>query len=222
MKTSFLVKLAGFILIIGLVLFLNDRFLNIEPERLQIFLLSFGVLAPFIFILIYMIRPFFLFPSSILAVAGGLSFGPIIGPVATYIGSLSGAILSFIVIRKLGKRFIKKSFGDRYEVIQTRIEENGFSYILALRIVPVINFDLVSYLSALSRVNMKTYIGATMIGILPGTLAFNLLGASIADLSWQMIVLTISMFVVSFFIPVAVRKALKNRNIDLPDKEALK
>ncbi|SDN34439.1 TVP38/TMEM64 family protein [Alkalicoccus daliensis] len=208
---------AGLILFILIALYyINTTYLNLEAEELQNFLLSFGILAPVIFILLFSIRPFLLFPSSVLAIAGGLAFGPFIGPLVTYIGSLAGGILSFLFIRKVRKKKTEGE-GTKRELIKKRIEENGLFYIVSLRIIPVINFDLVSYLAALSTVRFKTYAAATMIGIIPGTIAFNLLGASLADLSPGLIAVTALMFAIALSIPVYVRHLLRKRNLDIED-----
>lgn len=208
---------AGLItLILAVLYYANTTYLNLEAEEVQTFLLSFGILGPVIFILLFCIRPFLLFPSSVLAVAGGLAFGPFIGPLVTYIGSLSGGILSFLFIRKV-RRKNTASEGAKRDLIKKRIDENGLFYIVSLRIIPVINFDLVSYLAALSTVRFKTYAGATMIGIIPGTIAFNLLGASMAELSAGLIAVTILMFAIALSIPVYVRYLLRKRNLDIDE-----
>lgn len=222
MPTRLLIKTAAFALILGLLIYINRIHLNLHPEQIQTAVLSFGFLAPVIFILIFAVRPFVLFPASILAIAGGLSFGPLIGPAVTYAGSLTGACLSFLLARKLGRNISQKDWHGKAQVLQKRIDENGFFYIVALRIIPVINFDFVSYLSALSRIPFSKYAVATMIGIIPGTLAFNFLGASLADLSAAMIATTVLMFAVALSVPILIRKLMKKKNIDidlLPDEK---
>ncbi|UCZ55117.1 TVP38/TMEM64 family protein [Bacillus shivajii] len=222
MPTKLLIKIGLFSLIILFLFWLNHSFLNLHPEQIQKTVLSFGIWAPLIFILMFAIRPFVLFPASILAIAGGLSFGPLIGPIVTYIGSLSGAALSFMFVRKLGHSFTQKEWQGKGKHLQKRIEENGFFYVLALRIIPVINFDFVSYLSGLSRIEFRKYIGATMLGIIPGTLAFNFLGATFVEMNFTMVFITSLLFVIAFSVPIIIRKRLEKKNIRvdlLPDEE---
>lgn len=222
MPWKLLMKLMLFALIAGLFYVFFEHFSTMGPEQIQTFMLSFGIIAPLVFILLFALRPFVLFPASIMAMAGGLSFGPIIGPAVTYIGSLAGAALSFFVMRKVGHKIRAKKWSGRGEIIQQNIEKNGFFYITALRIIPVINFDFLSYLSALSRIKFHIYFRATMVGIIPGTLAFNFLGASIVDLSPTMISMTAATFLIAFTIPVLIRKKMKQKNMDidlLPDEQ---
>ncbi|UTR14843.1 TVP38/TMEM64 family protein [Salipaludibacillus sp. LMS25] len=221
MPTKLLLKIVAVLTLIGILIYFNNTHLKLHPDQIQRTVLSFGIWAPIMFIIIFSLRPFVLFPSSVLAIAGGLSFGPVLGPLVTYVGSLSGAIVSFLVVRKLGGRLNQKEWQGRGKSLQKNIESNGFYYVMALRIIPVINFDFVSYLSALSRISFYKYVGATMLGIIPGTLAFNLLGASFVDLSLHMILLTTFMFIVALAIPIIIRKVMKKKNIDidlLPDE----
>ncbi|MGJ9385676.1 TVP38/TMEM64 family protein [Salipaludibacillus sp. CF4.18] len=222
MPFKLIIKILVFLILIGSLLYFNFAYIDINPDHIQVLMQSFGIWAPLVFIGIFTIRPFVLFPASILAIAGGLSFGPFIGPLVTYIGSLSGAAVSFLVFRKLGANLRKKDWNGKGNNLQLKIEENGFFYIMALRIIPVINFDFVSYLSALSRIQFRKYFGATMVGIIPGTLAFNFLGASFVDLNLTMILITSGLFIVAFSIPVIIRRIMKKKNIDidlLPDEK---
>ncbi|WP_280770912.1 TVP38/TMEM64 family protein [Salipaludibacillus daqingensis] len=214
MTKKLLIKVIAFTIVIGSLIYINHAYINVDPEQIQKAILSFGIWAPLIFIGIYSFRPFVLFPASILAIAGGLSFGPFIGPLVTYIGSLSGAFLSFLVIRYLGNNFRENTWQGKGEELQKKIEENGFFYVVALRIIPVINFDFVSYLSALSRIPLQKYMTATMVGIIPGTLAFNFLGASFVDLNTRMVVITLVTFLVVFSIHFISRNVMKKKNMD--------
>ncbi|PYZ98309.1 TVP38/TMEM64 family protein [Alteribacter lacisalsi] len=218
MWMKLMIRISVLLLIIYAVYTLNQTIFQIDPERIRNWILSFGLLAPLFYLLIFALRPLTLFPASILAVAGGLSFGPLFGPVLTYAGSLMGAVISFWIARKLGKHLISRKWQVKAEALQERVEKHGFFYVLVLRILPVVNFDLVSYLSGVSRIPFKTYIGATMCGIIPGSLAFSFLGASFVGGDWRIIAATVMLFVAAFLIPVYVRYRLAKRNIDL-DKD---
>lgn len=93
---------------------LNDRYLQIKPITAREWILSFGVWAPIVYMAFYTIRPLLFIPASILSLAAGLAFGPLWGTVYTIIGATSGAVLSFIVARKLGASLVKnKPKGQR-------------------------------------------------------------------------------------------------------------
>lgn len=130
--------------------------------------MSFGVIAPIIFIALYMFRPLILFPASIMSIVGGMTFGAVAGTIYTVLGASLGAALSFFIARKLGMRFVKQKqekSGGKLEKIQADIERKGFLYVFFLRMIPLFNFDLISYTSGLSRVKFFSFFTATLIGI---------------------------------------------------------
>ncbi|MDG5789649.1 TVP38/TMEM64 family protein [Evansella sp. AB-P1] len=212
MPIKFFIKLVIFAIFIFCILWINHMFLDLNAQEIRYWVLSYGWWAPIVFITLFAFRPFVFFPASILAIAGGLSFGAILGPIVTYIGSLSGAIISFLAVRKIGGEKIHKRWKGKGETLQRKIEENGFKYVLVLRIIPVINFDFVSYLSGLSRIEFKKYLGATMIGIIPGTIVFNLIGATFVVADLQMVMVTGTVFILAIIMIFLIRrKVLKGK-----------
>jgi uncharacterized membrane protein YdjX (TVP38/TMEM64 family) len=180
MKRNTLVKITVILFIVMFLFALNHFVFKVTPISLRDWVLSFGMVAPIIYILINVIRPFTLFPISVLSLAGGLAFGVVWGTVYTVFSATIGAILSFYIAKHLGTRWLKQKTDSpsRIEKWQNQLKEKGFVYILLLRIIPVLNFDVVSYVAGISRLNLRSYILATMLGVLPGTLAYNLLGDS--------------------------------------------
>ncbi len=180
MKRNTLVKITVILFIVMFLFALNHFVFKVTPISLRDWVLSFGMVAPIIYILINVIRPFTLFPISVLSLAGGLAFGVVWGTVYTVFSATIGAILSFYIAKHLGTRWLKQKTDSpsRIEKWQNQLKEKGFVYILLLRIIPVLNFDVVSYVAGISRLKLRSYILATMLGVLPGTLAYNLLGDS--------------------------------------------
>jgi uncharacterized membrane protein YdjX (TVP38/TMEM64 family) len=57
----------------------------------------------------------------------------------------------------------------------------GFFYVVTLRLIPLFNFDLISYTAGISKVRYQSFLFGTLLGIVPGTFAYNFLGSSFAD-----------------------------------------
>ena len=82
---------------------------------------------------------------------------------------------------------VKTSFGaalaERSGPFLTRLSrgfaENGFSLLLFLRLTPVFPFWAVNAVAGLSRMALGTFLAATLIGIIPGAIAFALVGAGL-------------------------------------------
>lgn len=172
-------------------------------------MLSFGWIAPVLYIAMYIARPFILFPASILSMAGGLAFGTWFGMLYTLVGAVTGAVLSFLVARKIGGGFFRGKADPRLSKIETAMERRGFMMVLLLRIAPFVPFDLVSYAAGVARVPLRAFLPATVIGTLPGTFAYNFLGASLSKGSWKEILIACCVFAVALAVPFLFRRKVQ-------------
>ncbi|WP_238942843.1 TVP38/TMEM64 family protein [Planococcus beigongshangi] len=195
---------------IGLAIWLGSRFFETDPEMIRNYILSYGIWAPAVYIGIYTIRPLVFFPASLLSLAGGLIFGPWLGTIYTIAGAVAGAVLSFTVAGKLGSRFFTKEQNGKTAKIQEQLEQNGFWYVLLFRLIPVINFDLISYLAAFAKVRPAAFALATLIGVIPGTFAYNFLGSSFAAGDPVVLLVGLGVFIVLTIVPIIIRKRWVN------------
>ena len=203
-----ILKIVGIIaIVIGLIWF-SRSYLNISPTEIKEWILSFGMWAPILYIFLYTVRPLIFFPASVLSITGGLAFGALMGTVYTVIGATLGAVVAFLVAKKLGKGVIKNSAG-KVDQIQQQLEKNGFIYVLIFRLLPIFNFDLISYAAGLSKVRLLPFFLATLIGIIPGTFAYNFLGSSIVSKDPRIIIGAIIVFLILTIVPWYLQKRWK-------------
>lgn len=196
---------------VALLIWLSRSVFQVDAEDLRNWILSFGFWAPVIYIIVYTIRPLVFFPASVLSIAGGLAFGAWMGTVYTIIGATLGAMLSFYVAKTLGKSFVKKEWTGNAGKIQAQMEENGFLYVLLFRFIPVINFDLISYMAAIAKVRFTSFALATFIGIIPGTFAYNFLGSSFVSGNPKTIFFAVVVFAVLTVVPILLRNRWNNK-----------
>ena len=192
-------------LAIGIAIWLSRSVFQIDADSIRKWILSFGIWAPIIYIIIYTVRPLIFFPASVLSIAGGLAFGAWLGTLYTIIGATLGALLSFTVAKTLGTRLAGVKWTGNAGKIQSQMEHNGFFYVLLFRLIPVINFDLISYVAALAKVRFGSFALATLIGIIPGTFAYNFLGSSFVSGNPQIILLAVGVFIVLTVVPIVIR-----------------
>lgn len=216
MKKKTWVKLTVLFSAVILLFALNHFVFKLTPMSLRDWVLSFGMVAPIVYVLINVIRPFTLFPISVLSLAGGLAFGAVWGTVYTVFSATLGAVISFYLAKHLGARWLKKTTDtpSRIEKWQKQLKEKGFFYIFLLRIIPILNFDLVSYVAGISRLKFRSYVFATMLGVLPGTLAYNLLGDSFIKGNGTAIAIAFCLVILAACIPILMKnKSLISRQI---------
>ncbi|MDE4083535.1 TVP38/TMEM64 family protein [Planococcus maritimus] len=190
---------------IGLVIWLSRSVFDVEAEDIRSWILSFGLWAPVVYIIVYTIRPLIFFPASVLSIAGGLAFGAWMGTLYTIIGATLGAMLSFLVAKLVGKSIATKDWTGNAAKFQTQMEQNGFLYVLLFRLIPVINFDLISYMAAIAKVRFTSFALATLIGIIPGTFAYNFLGSSFVSGNPKIIAAAVVVFIILTVVPIVIR-----------------
>lgn len=149
---------------------------------IQAFINRFGLWGPVIYILIYAFRGLIFFPGTILTVAAGVLFGPLLGLLYTLIGANLSASVSFVTGRYFGKDFMQSAENTKKlaPYMGNRFRENGFISILIMRLV-FLPFDIVSYVAGVYQLRYRDFALATFIGILPGTTTYVLLGSSLQD-----------------------------------------
>lgn len=173
-------SLAG-IIIIGLIYVCQFELEWAKPEKIRDGILSVGFWGPLVYVLCNAFRPFFLFPAIILGVAGGLAFGPLWGTIYLIIGTVIGAVLCFGLARQLGRDRVKQfcpkwiSLGS----LEEQTECHGFRAVVIMRLLPLLPWDAVSFLAGFSRVSFGTYVAATIVGSVPGAIAFSYFGSAL-------------------------------------------
>jgi uncharacterized membrane protein YdjX (TVP38/TMEM64 family) len=87
-----------------------------------------------------------------------------------------GAVIVFLIARSaLGEPLAARA-GPWLSKLRQGFQEDGFSYLLFLRLVPIFPFWLVNLAPALLGVGLGTYVLATVFGIIPGSFAYSIAG----------------------------------------------
>jgi uncharacterized membrane protein YdjX (TVP38/TMEM64 family) len=168
---------AGFI-ILGAIYIYGFDTERLKPETIRDMILSLGYWGPLLYVLCNVFRPFLLFPAILLGIAGGLAFGPLWGAIYLVIGTVFGAALCFGVARLLKSDRLKCTWPKwlPMEELDDQAVKHGFRTVLFLRLAPVLPWDVVSFMAGMSKVRFWPYFSATIIGSLPGAIAFSYLG----------------------------------------------
>jgi uncharacterized membrane protein YdjX (TVP38/TMEM64 family) len=140
------------------------------------------VLAPFTYVVLYTIATALSVPeAAVITVAGGFLFGALAGGICAVLGATAGSIILFLAARSAFAAPMARKGGRVVQTIRAGLQRDGFSYLLAIRLIPVFPFWLVNIGAALGGMRLLPYAAATLIGILPGTFVFAWIGAGIGD-----------------------------------------
>jgi uncharacterized membrane protein YdjX (TVP38/TMEM64 family) len=181
------------------------EWLLMAREDMKEVLMDNMIVAPLIYIIIYILRPLVFFPTSILTPLSSAVFGPFLGWIYTYIGENIAASVAFFVARYLGGDVVSRF--KRLERIDTELQEHGLRTVIFLRLVPLFPFDAVNFGLGLTAVSWRQYALGTAIGVIPGLTAYIFLGASL--LSGMYIIPTILGFLLLSLLASLLRKRNK-------------
>lgn len=119
--------------------------------------------------------------ATIMTLSGGLLFGWVIGAPATVIGATIGATVLFLVARSSFGESLAEKAGPAVQKLRAGFQEDAFSYMLFLRLVPAFPFVVVNLASAVLGVPLYTYVLGTLLGIIPGTTAYSVAGSGLGS-----------------------------------------
>nr|WP_251047443.1 VTT domain-containing protein [Planococcus sp. ISL-110] len=147
-----------------------------------------GWLAPFLFILLHLIRPLLFLPVIAVCLAGGFLFGFIEGAFLSFIGLTLMSWVSYLLVHKFPKfeakiaRLKDKFFPDRTLSV---------TQVMILRIMPFVHFHLLSlYLMEMTK-TLKEYMIISALGLIAPAILYTAFGQAITEFPWY---ITVSMF----------------------------
>lgn len=117
--------------------------------------------------------------GALLTITGGFLFGWLATSTTTVVAATIGATIVFLIARSALGHTLARRAGPRLQRLAEGFREDALSYLLFLRLVPVFPFWLVNLAPALLGVPLPVYVAGTFIGIIPGTVAFAVLGAGL-------------------------------------------
>jgi uncharacterized membrane protein YdjX (TVP38/TMEM64 family) len=175
-----LAAVAGLILSQGWHNLISFQQLALNQQALQVWISENIIGALAVYAAIYVVVVALSLPGgAVLTVAGGLLFGWLLGGLATVVAATLGATVIFLIARSsLGEPLAARA-GPWLGKFREGFQENALSYLLFLRLVPVFPFWVVNLAPALLGVNLRQYVIATALGIIPGTFAFAFAGAGL-------------------------------------------
>jgi uncharacterized membrane protein YdjX (TVP38/TMEM64 family) len=151
----------------------RDRF---DGAALETWIREAGAIAPLLFMLVYALAAVLFLPGSVITLAGGALFGPVLGTFYNLTGATLGATFAFLIARYLASDWVAKKTGGRVKQLINGVEGEGWRFVAFVRLVPLFPFNLLNYALGLTRLGLLPYIIATYIFMLPGAIAYTYLG----------------------------------------------
>jgi uncharacterized membrane protein YdjX (TVP38/TMEM64 family) len=143
-----------------------------------------GVAGPLLILGITLIHTVVFYPAEIVDTAAGFVYGFFPALALMMFGWLLSGLLCFAIGRSLARPLLDRWFGvERFERIEVAIERGGVTLLLAVRLIPILPFSLVSYAAGAARVPLWRYAWTTVVGYLPITALAVYFGTRLEGLS---------------------------------------
>jgi len=135
----------------------------------------YGILGFFIsMILQAVVAPI---PGEVVMMAGGAMFGFLVAGIIGGIGGCIGAVLCFFISRKGGRSLVLRIISKKgLDFADNWFKKYGLWAVFFARLIPLIPVDAVSYGAGLTAMSFKSFIIATIVGMLPRVFFYSYLG----------------------------------------------
>jgi len=163
--------------------------------------------------------------ATILTLVGGFLFGQWVGLVCVVISASFGGCVIFLSTKfasKMSKKDSKKEAGKWVKKMQKGFAENSFTYMLTLRLLPIIPFVIVNLVAGILQIPLRIFFFGTLIGIIPASFIYisvgvamrellNQPGFSVSSLLEPQIALSLSGLGLLALLPIIYKKYFKSK-----------
>ncbi|MCK5672651.1 MAG: TVP38/TMEM64 family protein, partial [Spirochaetales bacterium] len=174
------------LLVVGVILIVKftplKQYLDFQKlfesrDSLLSYVSNYYFLSVLVFILVYLAVVALSIPgATILTILGGFFFGPWAGTLYVNVGATFGAFAIFLIARFFLGENLQKKYEKQLDKFNKEITENGKSYMLTLRLIPIFPFFLINILAGLTTLPAITFLWTTALGIIPGSFVYAYIG----------------------------------------------
>ncbi len=145
--------------------------LEIDPEPFRDWVAQWGFWGPIVYVLVLAASVLFApIPNVPIFIAAGLAWGPVLGTIYSMAGMTLGSAAAFWVARRFGRRHLPRLIGRKAAERLDRLAiDAGGQVIFWARMLPVVNFDLISFVAGLTAIDFRRFVVASFLGMLVPT-----------------------------------------------------
>lgn len=153
-----------------------------DLSRLQQFFQDLGMVGYGIYLGLYVLVAVFLIPASLFTIVAGITFGSVLGGVLALTGATLGAIVAFLLAKYVARDVILQKFQGNpfFEKIEKGVEENGVTFLILTRLVPIFPYNIQNYAYGISSMKLVPYSVVTFVTMAPGAFLYAFMAGEIA------------------------------------------
>jgi uncharacterized membrane protein YdjX (TVP38/TMEM64 family) len=143
-----------------------------------------GAAGPLLIFALTVLHAVIFYPAEIVDAAAGYAYGFAPALALMMAGWTVSGLVCWAIGHRVARPLLDRWFGaERFEGIEAGIERGGAPLLLAMRLIPILPFSIVSYAAGAARVPVWRFIWTTALGYLPITAIAVYLGSRLEGLS---------------------------------------
>lgn len=143
-----------------------------------------GAAGPLLILVLTLLHAVVFYPAEIVDAAAGFAYGFFPALALMTGGWVLSGLVCWAVGRRVARPLLDRWFGaERFERVERAIERGGPTLLLAMRLIPILPFSIVSYAAGAARVPAWRFVWTTALGYLPITAIAVYFGTRLEGLS---------------------------------------
>ena len=124
---------------------------------------AYGILGLFVIQVVFSLTPL---PDGMMPIIATIMYGwP--GLLIIILGMLTATMIHYFIARKLGSQFIQKRYPKIIRYVEMVKGKHVILKLIYIRIFTLVSFDLDAYVAGIAKIDFKTFMIASIIGIIP-------------------------------------------------------
>ncbi len=143
-----------------------------------------GAAGPLLILVLTLLHAVVFYPAEIVDAAAGFAYGFFPALALMSVGWILSGLICWAVGRHVARPLLDRWLGEeRFERVERAIERGGPSLLIAMRLIPILPFSIVSYAAGAARVPAWRFAWTTGLGYLPITAIAVYFGTRLEGLS---------------------------------------
>lgn len=183
-KKTALLLVAALLLLVWLNTDVSLQDMLMAQRELTMHFMDNPTLVTLIYFGVFVVLTALCLPGAgvLMLVCGGcMGFG--LCMVVSTAASALGALLTMLFARHFFRSSVENRFTNKLNEINKGIEKNEVTYLLSLRLAPIIPFVAFNLLAGLTRVKPWTFLWTSFLGMLPGTMLYVNAGSELSKVN---------------------------------------
>jgi uncharacterized membrane protein YdjX (TVP38/TMEM64 family) len=185
-----LITLLGIALLVALVLLVDplreaaSAAVQGDNDEVRRQIDRLGAAGPLLILALTLLHAVVFYPAEVVDAAAGFAYGFLPAMLLMMVGWVFSGLICWAIGHRVARPLLDRWFGEeRFERVERSIERGGPTLLLAMRLIPILPFSVVSYAAGAARVPAWRFIWTTAVGYLPITAIAVYFGTRLEGLS---------------------------------------